>query len=399
MHLVFSTVRKIFWPVPVHVLWENGGQAKLPPHSLRVRTTFGGERMARVTHFFAGANSGDGFQNLFSEIVDLEDTYDLMVLKGGPGVGKNTFMREIGRTMEDAGTPVEYLWCSGDPDSLDGVVLPELHCAVVDGTAPHVVEPQYPAAVDRYVDLGRFYDLTAAKAAAEEVKAHTHAYKAAYVRAYHNLKAARQVELDAVASVRKTFDRDRADRRTAGIISRELRRRGSEAGKTTRRFLGSITHKGYIWRFDSVDALCSRVYELADSWELAGEMLSRLHRAAADSGWNTVVCCAPEQPERIEHLLIPGLGLAFVTSKPDMEYGQKPFRRVRLDAMAEPESKARLRFQTRMAALLREEGTAALKDAKANHDKLEAVYNPYVDFDGVRTLAALEAGRLLSWLG
>ena len=355
--------------------------------------------MAQVTHFFAGANSGDGFQNLFSEIVDLEDTNDLMVLKGGPGVGKNTFMREIGRTMEDAGTPVEYLWCSGDPDSLDGVVLPELRCAVVDGTAPHIIEPKYPAAVDRYVDLGRFYDLTAAKAAAEEVKAHTHAYKAAYVRAYHNLKAARQVELDAVAAVRKTFDRERADRRTAGIITRELRRRGGEGGKTTRRFLGSITHKGYIWRFDSVDALCPKVYELADSWELAGEMLARLHRAAADSGWNTIICCAPEQPDRIEHLLVPGLGLAFVTSRSGMEYGQKPFRRVRLDAMTDPQGKARLRFQTRMAALLREEGAAALKDAKASHDKLEAVYNPYVDFDGVRTLAALEAGRLLSWLG
>ena len=97
--------------------------------------------MAQVTHFFAGANSGDGFQNLFSEIVDLEDTYDLMVLKGGPGVGKATFMREIGRSMEEAGTPVEYLWCSGDPDSLDGVVLPELRCAVVDGTAPHGTAP------------------------------------------------------------------------------------------------------------------------------------------------------------------------------------------------------------------------------------------------------------------
>ena len=97
--------------------------------------------MAQVTNFFAGANSGEGFQNLFPEMVDLEDTYDLMVLKGGPGVGKNTFMREIGRTMEDAGTPVEYLWCSGDPDSLDGVVLPELRCAVVDGTAPHGTAP------------------------------------------------------------------------------------------------------------------------------------------------------------------------------------------------------------------------------------------------------------------
>ena len=97
--------------------------------------------MAQVTNFFAGANSGAGFQNLFREILDVEDAYDFMILKGGPGVGKNTFMREIGRTMEQAGTAVEYLWCSGDPDSLDGVVLPELRCAVVDGTAPHGTAP------------------------------------------------------------------------------------------------------------------------------------------------------------------------------------------------------------------------------------------------------------------
>ena len=42
--------------------------------------------MAQTTSFFVGANSGEGFQNLFSELVDLEDTYDLMVLKGGQGV-------------------------------------------------------------------------------------------------------------------------------------------------------------------------------------------------------------------------------------------------------------------------------------------------------------------------
>lgn len=356
--------------------------------------------MALVTNFFLGANSGNGFQNLFSQVTDLEDTYDLMVLKGGPGVGKNTFMREVGRTMEAAGTPVEYLWCSGDPDSLDGVVLPALRCAVVDGTSPHVVEPKYPAAVDRYVDLGRFYDLTAAKAAADEVKAHTHTYQAAYVRAYHNLKAARQVELDAFGVVRRTFDADRARRRVEGICARELRQKGSESGRTVRRFLGSVTHKGYIWRFDSVDALCPRVYEFADSAELGGDLFEQIRLRAGERGWDTIACCSPEAPERIEHLLIPGLGLGFVTSRLGMDYGRKPYRRVRLDAMTDQRSgKARLRFQTRMAGLLREEGIAALREAKAAHDALEAVYNPYVDFDGVRTQAALETGRLLSWLG
>ena len=73
--------------------------------------------MAQITNFFAGANSGEGFRNLFSEMVDIENTYDFMVLKGGPGVGKNTFMREIGRTMEAAGTPVEYLWFCRSSDA------------------------------------------------------------------------------------------------------------------------------------------------------------------------------------------------------------------------------------------------------------------------------------------
>ena len=248
------------------------------------------------------------------------------------------------------------------------------------------------------MDLGRFYDLTAAKADAGAVKTHTRDYKAAYVRAYHSLKAARQVELDAVAAVRAGFDRERADRRISGIIARELRRRGGERGKTTRRFLGSITHKGYVWRFDSVDALCPRVYEFSDGWELAGEGLARIHAAAAAKGWDTVVCPSPEDLGRIEPLLIPGLGLGFVPSRPGMDYGKKPHRRIRLDAMTETGGRTRLRFQARMAALLREEAGTALKDAKASHDRLEAVYNPYVDFDGVRELAAIETGRLLSYL-
>ena len=355
--------------------------------------------MAQVTNFFAGANSGEGFQSLFHRLVDLEDTYDFMILKGGPGVGKNTFMREIGRAMEAAGTPVEYLWCSGDPDSLDGVVLPELRCAVADGTRPHALEPKYPAAVDRYVDLGRFYDLAAAKADAGEIRARTQAYQAAYGRAYHCLKAARQVELDALVEAREHFDVRRAERRFQGVLQRELRERGGEKGRTTWRFLGSLTCRGYVWRFDSVETLCPRVYELCDQWELAGPWLERLRRAASEKGWDTVACAAPEDPARLEHLLIPGLGLAFVTSRPGMTYGKKPDRRVRLDALTAPENKSHLRFQTRMVQLLRQEAVTALKAAKAGHDALEAVDNPQVDFDGVRARAALEAGRLLSWLG
>ena len=126
--------------------------------------------------------------------------------------------------------------------------------------------------------------------------------------------------------------------------------------------------------------------------------LELLRQAAVRNGWDVILGMAPEEPGRTEHLLIPELGLAFVSTRAGMEYGKKPWRRMRVDALAQPEGKSRLRFQQRMASLLREDAVSALKEAKRFHDKLEDVYNPYVDFDGVRALAALETGRLLSYL-
>ena len=96
--------------------------------------------MADAVHFFLGANSGDGFQSLFHEL-EQAGTYDLMILKGGPGSGKSTFLRALGAAMEEAGERVEYLPCSGDPDSLDGVALPDMGCAAADGTPPHGTAP------------------------------------------------------------------------------------------------------------------------------------------------------------------------------------------------------------------------------------------------------------------
>ena len=83
----------------------------------------------------------------------------------------------------------EYIRCSGDPDSLDAVWLPQLGTAVVDGTAPHVVEPAYPAAVGRYVNLGQFYNVDRLKERRREIVACTNGYQAEYRKAYACLHA------------------------------------------------------------------------------------------------------------------------------------------------------------------------------------------------------------------
>ena len=87
-------------------------------------------------HFFLGANSAEGFYSLYDQLLDAE-LYDLLILKGGPGCGKSTFMRRAAAAMEARGQQAVYIHCSGDPDSLDGVIFPELGTALVDGTSPH----------------------------------------------------------------------------------------------------------------------------------------------------------------------------------------------------------------------------------------------------------------------
>lgn len=89
--------------------------------------------------YFLGANSGGGFHSLYEGWMGECAAGACYILKGGPGCGKSTLMKEIGETLEAAGWAAEYIWCSGDPDSLDGVRFPEKNVAIADGTAPHGV--------------------------------------------------------------------------------------------------------------------------------------------------------------------------------------------------------------------------------------------------------------------
>ena len=67
-------------------------------------------------YFFLGANSEEGFFSLYDQLLGGR-LDDLMILKGGPGCGKSTFMRRVGAAMERAGERVVYINCSGDPQS------------------------------------------------------------------------------------------------------------------------------------------------------------------------------------------------------------------------------------------------------------------------------------------
>ncbi len=79
----------------------------------------------KQTHFFLGANSAEGFYGLYDQLLDAR-LYDLIILKGTPGCGKSTFMRRVAAALEERGLETVYIHCSGDPESLDGVISPAI---------------------------------------------------------------------------------------------------------------------------------------------------------------------------------------------------------------------------------------------------------------------------------
>ena len=354
--------------------------------------------------YFLGANSPSGFYSLYDQLLPVEGARQICILKGGPGCGKSTLMRKVAERLTCAGCTGEYILCSGDPDSLDGVVFRELGVALVDGTAPHVIEPKYPGVVERYVDLGECYDRVGLGDVKSEIMACMKGYKGCYQRAYRCLRAAAEIRRDVRATLTTDTLRIRLERRAKGILARECRKRKDvPAGAVRQRFLDGVTHRGVITLYHTALAQCGRIYELADRFGLANEMLAYLLSGFTSNGYDVVACPDPMAPERLAHLLVPELSLAFLSTTPERELPEVPCRRIRLDAMADERlmrrTRPRLRFSRKMVNALIEEGVESLAQAKGMHDDLEGLYNPYVDFDRVDQMAQEIAGELLGIAG
>lgn len=277
------------------------------------------------------------------------------------------------------------------------------------GAIPHVIEPKLPGVVESYVNLGQFYDHNGLAESREAIQAHTTGYKSHYKRAYRCLTAAAQLHEDNRELLLTPALEAKLLKRARGILSREVKKTGREPGGAVQRFLGAVCCQGVLCRFDTVDALCRKVYELRDTYGLGSGMLTSLAAGAMAAGYEVILCPSPLFPDRAEHLLIPQLSLAFVTSTPELDYSARghgleqigqAFRRIRVDAMVDGELmgkyKSRLRFSRKVQTALMGEAVDALAEAKAEHDQLEALYNPHVNFDGVYDLAREVTGELMA---
>ncbi len=344
--------------------------------------------------FFLGANSKNGFCSKYHELINLSEATRVFIIKGSPGCGKSTLMRKVSAHLN---TECENIYCSSDPDSLDAVIFPKFGVAMVDGTAPHVVEPVYPLAVEEYINLSEFLKQNEVDARHDAIIATTDRYKRKFSRAYRLTACAGILHDDIKKLAEDGLDKARLVKKSKGIASRELKPVHGH-GVVKGRFLSAISPSGYRTLYDTVRSMANRIIALHDSYGIGDTLLSALSSDAKSLGHTVYECYSPLSPERLEHLILPDANLAFVTMD-KKSLGLLPAsKRIHLDTLLDHDhiraNRGKLRFGKALMDDLVQSACAELKAAKLVHDELEALYHPCIDFEKIDFLSETIAGRI-----
>lgn len=274
--------------------------------------------------YFLGANSREGFASLYRFFPGVEAAF-LHIIKGGPGTGKSGFMRRIGLAAEERGLDVHYVLCSGDPGSLDGVYIPALHLAWVDGTAPHAAEPHIFGVDSDYVNLGVFCRTPFREIDRAKLSELTGRYKRLYADVYRALAQVQRVETDAPHP--DAFP-ELPTARVQPVIPAQ-------------RFLHALSCEGEIFLWSEVKKLCKLIEPVSPA------ALRQLSDELTRRGLPALRCPSPLDPGELELVLLPWADRGYA---------------------------AAVAYQGLAPALDK------LRAAKALHDEMEALVRPYMDF-------------------
>lgn len=352
----------------------------------------------KARRYFPGNNTPEGFFSYYHYILSQREAEKIWCIKGGPGVGKSTFMKKIGETMLAEGYDVDFLHCSSDNNSLDGIVIRDLKISLIDGTSPHVVDPINPGAVDSIIHLGDFWNEAGIRRNKLELIETNERIGAIFARVYNYLSAAEKM-YDNVSSIASQRIKDVEFYKIAArLIGDELANRelSPELGQIKRFFASAITPTGLENYINVLTEGYNKVYILETSIGAGCErIIDLLSESALYRGFDIEAYYCPMKPEsKIEHLLIPDLSIAIVTSnsyhKIQLDESKQnvvtiDLKALELQEISQIQADIAQDCEKRMDELLKK-AIRYLKEAKKEHDHLETYYIPNMDFTMIETL-------------
>ena len=341
----------------------------------------------KLVRFFLGANTPQGFVSRFDQLERQKDSWSTYIIKGGPGSGKSTLMKNLACAMKDNDSYIEEIYCSSDCDSLDGVIFHDRKASIADGTAPHTLEPKFPGAYDEIVNLCECWDSAKLRAHRDEIMKLNRRISGMHEQSTRFLAAYSALISDNYRLALECTNQDKIRDFAGRLANREL-------GGGVRhdpphediRFISAICNKGVLVLEDTAKALAERIYVIDDEYSASSRiLLSHLRALALQRGYDIITCYCPSAPfEKIEHLFISALSLGFMTSNRVHPLELEAFRTLHArrftDVEALRQKKQRLSFNRKAAFEMLHQSTEYLAAAKELHDELESFYIEAMDF-------------------
>ncbi|MHC0036617.1 PRK06851 family protein [Pseudoneobacillus sp. C159] len=342
----------------------------------------------KIRNYYAGGNTARGFHNLYDS--NLQGLERLFILKGGPGTGKSSLMKKIGEEWLHRGYDIELLHCSSDNNSIDGVINRDLGVGIVDGTAPHVIEPKAPGAVEEYVNLGEAWD--SAKLAAEKGNIVTLSDKIsdAFQTAYATFAEALSIHDEWEKIYINSMDFEKADGLTNNLINKFFgKMKLNKKSDVRHRFLGAATPQG------AVDFVPNLTEDLSKRYFIKGRagsgkstLLKKIAGVAEERGFDVEVYHCGFDPNSLDMVIVRELGFAIFDSTAPHEYFPSQDTDEIIDMyeeliapstdeiFAEDIADIAGRYKAKM-----KEAISHLANAKSLHDQLEEIYVGAMDFE------------------
>lgn len=343
---------------------------------------------AHIKKMFPGAVTAQGFYSLYHYMIQ-QDANHIFVLKGGPGVGKSTFMKKIAQTMVERGYDIEFHCCSSDNGSVDGVVIPNLKIALLDGTAPHIVDPKNPGAVDEIINLGEYWDEAVIKKSREEILASNAKVSGYFQRAYFALQEAK-VALEEWKYYTKSYqDWNKINQLTLRVEKEIFRTVPKAQGKERHLFAWGHTPQGKTEFIDSLLNDTDTLYTLIGQPGTGkSTFLARIAERASTYGLDVEYYHSTLDPEKHDLIILPDLRIAFVINTELYPYNPNfNGKMISLDfeqslnmkQLMEDCGKEIKDCQVRVNQHI-DRALGHSKNAKATHDLMETYYVPAMNF-------------------
>ncbi len=360
----------------------------------------------KIRHLFPGGNTPQGFFSFYNYIIPADATR-IFILKGGPGTGKSTFMRRMGEELRARGFDLEHHHCSSDNGSLDGVVIPALGVAFIDGTAPHIVDPRHPGCVDEIIHLGDHWNQSGLVANKKQIIACTAEISTNFQRAYRLLRAAKALYDDWEAANAEALDHAAANERGEALLAALFAgTRAVGAGRLRKLFASAITPDGLVNYLDSSVWPAGRCFVIAgDPGCGKSTLVRKVIDAALLRGLDVEAFYCPLDPDKPEHAVIPALGAAVTTSFLPHPYHAASPPAMTIDmgeclkAGLVARRAAAVAYDQDLLWELFVKSVACIKRAKTLHDELETYYVPNMNFADIEKLWKRTLDRVLSYQG